>query len=62
MSEEKQLDIQEILKGFREIVGTQAQEIVILKATVAFLQQETSKVEQSYGNYSKGYLIPNLKR
>lgn len=33
------LDIQEILKGMRETIGSQAQEIAVLKATIAKLAE-----------------------
>lgn len=32
--EDKQVDIQAVLKAMREIIGNQAQEIAILKATL----------------------------
>lgn len=42
---EQQIDIQEILGYFRELVGQQAQEIAILRATVAASQKPEDKVE-----------------
>lgn len=40
MSENTELDFQEILKAFRELNATQAQEIAILKATIVALQKK----------------------
>ena len=44
MSEE--LDIQELIAAYKDYMGTQAQEIVVLKATIEKLKAKTSdKVE-----------------
>ncbi len=40
-----ELEIQEILKQMREIIGSQAQEIAVLKATIASIEAKESKVE-----------------
>lgn len=42
---EPQIDVQQILAYFRELVGQQAQEIAILRATVENLKKPTDKVE-----------------
>jgi hypothetical protein len=44
MTEKPEIDIQEVLAYFRELVGSQAQEIALLRATVSKLQ-EADKVE-----------------
>jgi len=46
MSEEPQLDIQDILRHFRELNAIQAQEIAVLKATVDSLSK---KIEELNG-------------
>jgi hypothetical protein len=38
------IDIQNVLAALREIIGLQAQEIAVLKATIAVLKQEEDKV------------------
>jgi hypothetical protein len=43
-----EIDVQEILKNFREIVGTQAQEIAVLKAVNAALKEQlTDPIDQN---------------
>lgn len=42
---ETEINIEEILKGLRETIGQQAQEIAILKATIAAITKEDNKVE-----------------
>lgn len=44
MSETK-IEIDQILKYFRDLVGAQAQEIAVLKATIEVLQANKDKVE-----------------
>jgi hypothetical protein len=39
--EEQQVDIQAVLKNLREIIGVQAQEIAVLKATLETLPPTT---------------------
>jgi hypothetical protein len=43
MSENTELDFQEILKAFRELNAAQAQEIAILKATIVALQKKETE-------------------
>jgi hypothetical protein len=48
MANDEQLDIKELIESYRDYMGTQAQEIVVLKATVLKLNKklaETDKVE-----------------
>ncbi len=42
MSEQPELDIQQILGYFRELVGAQAQEIAVLKATIQAMRNESN--------------------
>lgn len=42
---ETQIDIEQILKHFRDLVGAQAQEIAVLKATLEAIQNPKDKVE-----------------
>jgi len=42
---ETQIEIEQILKYFRELVGAQAQEIAVLKATLEAIQKPKDKVE-----------------
>lgn len=44
MSEEPQLDIQDILRHFRELNALQAQEIAVLKATVDSLTNKNKEL------------------
>jgi len=44
MSETK-IEIEQILKHFRDLVGAQAQEIAVLKATIESMQKPADKVE-----------------
>jgi len=40
-----ELDVNDIFKALREIIGEQAQQIAILKASLALSEQQNSKVE-----------------
>lgn len=43
---EQQIDIQEVLQIMREAIGSQAQEIAVLKATISAMSKKTEdKVE-----------------
>lgn len=42
MADEQQINIQEILAYFRELVGSQAQEIAILKATIQAMKADSN--------------------
>ena len=42
----KEIDIQNVLAALREAIGIQAQEIAVLKATIAVLQEETQEVDK----------------
>ena len=44
MSQEPELDIQEILKSLREQIGEQAQTIAILKATIEYINKQLEGV------------------
>lgn len=37
-----QIEIEEVLKHMREVIGTQAQEIAVLKATLAAISESKS--------------------
>ena len=37
----QEIDLQEVLKSMRETIGTQAQEIAVLKATISAIQGTT---------------------
>jgi len=39
------IEIEQILKHFRDLVGAQAQEIAVLKSTIEVLQSTQDKVE-----------------
>jgi hypothetical protein len=43
--QEQELSVNEILKGLREIIGDQAQQIAVLKAAITALEAKNSKVE-----------------
>ena len=52
MAQDEQLSIEELIQSYREYMGTQAQEIVVLKATILklnkkieSLSEETDKVQ-----------------
>lgn len=45
MTDKPEIDIQEVLVYFRQLVGAQAQEIALLRATIAKLQEPENKVE-----------------
>jgi hypothetical protein len=52
MAQDEQLSIEELIESYRDYMGTQAQEIVVLKATILKLSKtiealsaETDKVE-----------------
>lgn len=40
MAQDEQLSIEELIQSYREYMGTQAQEIVVLKATVLKLNKK----------------------
>jgi hypothetical protein len=40
-----ELDIEELLKGFRELVGNQAQEIVVLKSIISNIQKQLVNID-----------------
>lgn len=40
MEQDEQLDIKELIESYRDYMGTQAQEIVVLKATVLKLSKK----------------------
>lgn len=42
---EQEINVNEILKGLKEIIGDQAQQIAILKAIIESNQPEDNKVE-----------------
>lgn len=42
---EQEVNVSEVLKGLREIIGEQAQQIAILKAALATKNEEKNKVE-----------------
>lgn len=42
---ETEIEIEQVLKYFRDLVGAQAQEIAVLKATLEVLQGPKDKVE-----------------
>ena len=42
----KEIDIQNVLAALREAIGIQAQEIAVLKATIAVLQEKTQEVDK----------------
>lgn len=42
----KEIDIQNVLAALREIIGSQAQEIAVLKATIAVLSEKTEEVDK----------------
>lgn len=50
MTDKPEIDIQEVLVYFRQLVGAQAQEIALLKATIVAMENK-DKVEQFYGKY-----------
>jgi hypothetical protein len=50
MKENEQLEIQELVDSFREYMGSQAQDIAILKATIKKL---TAKIQQLESNSDK---------
>lgn len=41
---DNQLDVNDIIAAFKEQIGNQAQEIAILKATIAAMSKESDKV------------------
>lgn len=45
MSEKPEIEIEEVLIYFRQLVGAQAQEIALLRATIAKLNKQEDKVE-----------------
>lgn len=42
---DNQLDVNNIIAAFKEQIGNQAQEIAILKATIAAMSQDNDEVE-----------------
>jgi hypothetical protein len=47
MENNEQLDIQELITGFKDYMGTQAQEIVVLRATIAKLSKELQELKSN---------------
>jgi len=45
MKENEQLDVQELIDSFREYMGSQAQDIAILKATIKKLSTKIAGLE-----------------
>jgi hypothetical protein len=45
MTDKPEIEINDILAYFRELVGAQAQEIALLRATIAKLNEPKDKVE-----------------
>lgn len=45
MSEKPEIEIEQVLSYFRELVGQQSQEIALLRATIASLTKPEDKVE-----------------
>jgi hypothetical protein len=45
MTEKPEVEIEQVLAYFRELVGQQAQEIALLRATIAGLTKPADKVE-----------------
>lgn len=43
MSQDQKVNLDDVLKNLRELIGSQAQEIAILKATIAALDEEKTK-------------------
>lgn len=41
---DNQLDVNDVIAAFKEQIGNQAQEIAILKATIAAMAKESDKV------------------
>lgn len=50
MNNNEQLDIEELIEGFRQHMGSQAQDIAILKATIKKL---TAKIQELESNSDK---------
>lgn len=46
---DQEINVNEILKGLKEIIGEQAQQIAILKAIIELNEANKDKVEQSNG-------------
>lgn len=47
MTSNEQLDIEELIEGFRQHMGTQAQDIAVLKATIKKLNSKIAKLESN---------------
>lgn len=47
MTISEQLDIEELIEGFRQHMGTQAQDIAVLKATIKKLTGKIKELESS---------------
>lgn len=45
MSQNEQLDVQELVDSFREYMGSQAQDIAVLKATIKKLTKKIAELE-----------------
>lgn len=45
MTDKPEIEIEQVLAYFRELVGNQAQEIALLRATIANLTKQEDKVE-----------------
>lgn len=46
MAQDEQLSIEELIQSYREYMGTQAQEIVVLKATVLKLNKKIEALSE----------------
>lgn len=42
----KEIDIQHVLTALREIIGAQAQEIAVLKATIEVLKENSEEIDR----------------
>lgn len=45
MTDKPEIEIEEVLIYFRQLVGAQAQEIALLRATIAKISKQEDKVE-----------------
>jgi hypothetical protein len=46
MAQDEQLSIEELIQSYREYMGTQAQEIVVLKATILKLNKKIEALSE----------------
>jgi hypothetical protein len=46
MAQDEQLSIEELIESYRNYMGTQAQEIVVLKATILKLSKKLSEIDK----------------